>query len=94
MNRSADKPDSDHRHWLYRPHNRARLWMILVSVLILALLPEFFIEHHPHVAGDSFTLDSSFGFFAWYGFLTCAGMVAVAKVLGIFLKRKETYYDD
>ncbi len=81
-------------HWLYRPENLPRLWMIQIAVLLLALLPEFFIEHHPHIADSDFALDTGFGFFAWYGFLTCAGMVAAAKVLGIFLKRKDTYYDE
>jgi hypothetical protein len=81
-------------HWLYRRENLPRLWMILVAILVLALLPEFFVEHHPHLPGEDFALDASFGFYAWYGFLTCAGMVAAAKVLGIFLKRRDTYYDE
>ena len=61
---------------------------------MLALLPEFFLHHHPHFEESGFTLDGGFGFYAWYGFLTCAGMVALAKILGIFLKRKDTYYDE
>ena len=81
-------------HWLYRPENLPKLWVIQIGILVLALLPEFFIEHHPHVKGQDFALDASFGFFAWYGFLTCAGMVVAAKILGIFLKRKDTYYDE
>ena len=80
--------------WLYRPENLPRLWLAQLVVLLLALLPEFFVEHHPHLAGSGFTLDTSFGFFAWYGFVTCAAMVAAAKILGIFLKRKDTYYDE
>ena len=86
--------DSNAKHWLYRPENLPKLWVILVLILALALLPEFFLHHHQHVANSEFSLDTSFGFFAWYGFLTCAGMVAVAKILGIFLKRKDTYYDE
>jgi hypothetical protein len=39
-------------------------------------------------------LDTRIGFFAWYGFVTCAAMVVGAKVLGIFLKRPDDYYDD
>jgi hypothetical protein len=82
------------KHWLYREENLPKLWLILGVILVLALLPEFFLQHHPHVADSGFALDTRFGFFAWYGFLACAGMVAVAKILGIFLKRKDTYYDE
>lgn len=81
------------RHWLYRPENRPRLWLILIGLLVLTVLPEFVVHHHPHFAEQGFTLDASFGFYAWFGFVTCALMVAVAKVLGIFLKRPEHYYD-
>jgi len=84
----------EHKHWLYRSENLPKLWFIQILILVLALLPEFFIHHHPHVEQTGFTLDTSFGFFAWYGFLACAGMVAGAKILGIFLKRKDTYYDE
>jgi fumarate reductase subunit D len=84
----------ERKHWLYRSENLPKLWLIQIVILLLALLPEFFVHHHPHFEQSSFTLDTSFGFFAWYGFITCAGMVALAKILGIFLKRKDTYYDE
>lgn len=82
------------KHWLYRSENLPKLWLIQILILVLALLPEFFLHHHPHFEESGFTLDGGFGFYAWYGFLTCAGMVALAKILGIFLKRKDTYYDE
>ena len=82
------------KHWLYRESSLPKLWVIQVLVLVLALLPEFFVHHHPHFESHGFTLDAGFGFYAWYGFLACAGMVALAKVLGIFLKREDTYYDE
>jgi hypothetical protein len=40
-----------------------------------------------------FRLDGSFAFSAWYGFLSCIGMVIFAKLLGRLLQRKDTYYD-
>lgn len=85
---------ADRKHWLYRKENLPKLWVIQIVILMLALLPEFFIHHHAYFNEQGFDLDSSFGFYAWYGFITCAGMVAVAKILGIFLKRKDTYYDE
>lgn len=85
---------NEKKHWLYRKENIPKLWMIQIGILILAVLPEFFIKHEEHLPGSGFTLDTTFGFFAWYGFLTCAAMVIGAKLMGIFLKRKDTYYDE
>jgi len=85
---------SERKHWLYRKENLPKLWVIQIVILMLALLPEFFIHRHHYFEEQGFTLDASFGFYAWYGFITCAGMVALAKILGIFLKRKDNYYDE
>lgn len=81
-------------HWLYRPQNRPKLWVLLILILVLVLLPSLFVHPHAHFPGSGFTLDASPGFYAGYGFGTCALMIAVAKILGIFLKRPDTYYDD
>jgi hypothetical protein len=89
----GDTGDRQDRHWLYRKESLPKLWVVQFVILALALLPEFFVHHHPHFDQSGFALDATFGFYAWYGFLTCAAMVAAAKVLGIFLKRKDTYYD-
>lgn len=85
---------SERTHWLYRRENRPKLWALLLVILVLALLPELFVHHHAHFPERGFTLDTKIGFFAWYGFIACAAMVVVAKVLGIFLKRPDDYYDD
>jgi hypothetical protein len=96
MTTPSEKPrqPDQQKHWLYRAENLPKLWAVQIVILVLALLPELFIHHHPHFEDSGFGLDGSFGFYAWYGFLTCAGMVALAKILGIFLKRKDTYYDE
>ena len=86
--------NDEDKHWLYRRSSLPRLWLIQAVILLLALLPEFFVHHHAHFSQQGVKVDATFGFFAWYGFLTCAAMVAGAKILGIFLKRKDTYYDD
>ena len=46
------------------------------------------VAHHPH-----FGLDGTFGFGAWFGFLSCVALVAFAKALGAILKRPDSYYD-
>jgi len=81
-------------HWLYRPENRKKLWIAQFVILALALLPEFFVHHHAHFSEQGIGIDSSWGFYAWYGFATCAAMVIGAKLIGLVLKRKDNYYDD
>jgi len=77
-----------------RKENLPKLWVFQIVILVLAVLPEFFIKHKEHLPGTGFTLDTTFGFFAWYGFLTCTAMVICAKILGFIIKRKDTYYDE
>jgi len=76
-------------HWLCRPATIKKLWIGGIVILVLTVALELTI--HPHAY---FGIDGWFGFNAWFGFLSCAAMVLFAKFLGIFLKRKDTYYDD
>ncbi len=66
------------------------LWIVSLVVLALLVVADGFVEHHPH-----FGVDGGFAFHAWYGFGVCAAMVLVSKfVVGLLLKRRDTYYDD
>ena len=74
-------------HWLLRKENIRKLWMFFIAILLVTVIAGLFVHQHVH-----FGIEDSFGFFAWYGFITCVGMVVFAKLLGIFLKRPEDYY--
>jgi RsiW-degrading membrane proteinase PrsW (M82 family) len=76
------------QHWLLRKENIRKLWIIFIVILIVTVVAGFFVHQHDH-----FGIEDSVGFFAWYGFITCVGMVVFAKLLGVFLKRPEDYYD-
>jgi len=76
------------RHWLDEPRNVMRLWRGFLVVLALTVVAEFLVVMHP-----SFEAESLFAFPAIYGFLSCAAMIFVAKVLGLLLKRPDTYYE-
>ena len=76
------------KHWLLRKKNIRKLWMVFILILLLTVLADLFVHHH-----ESFGIEDSFGFFAWYGFITCVGMVIFAKFLGLFLKRPQDYYE-
>lgn len=75
-------------HWLLRKENIRKLWIGFIVVLAMTVIAGLFVHQH-----ESFGIEDSFGFFAWYGFITCVAMVVFAKLLGVFLKRPEDYYD-
>ena len=84
---AEQKPDSD--HWLVRPENIRKLWILFIAILVATVLGDLFVEHHPH-----FGIDGTFGFGAWFGFVACVVLVFFSKALGALLKRPDTYYDE
>jgi hypothetical protein len=77
----------EQKHWLVRPETIRMLWLVFGGILALTAVAGLFIEQYDH-----FGIEASFAFYAWYGFITCVGMVVLAKLLGIFLKRPDDYY--
>ena len=75
--------------WLERPGTIRLLWAVFIGVLALTVLAEFLV--HPH---GYFGIDGTFAFNAWYGLGTCVAMIFFAKALGIFIKRRDTYYEE
>lgn len=80
------KPDSD--HWLVRPDTIRKIWIISITVLVLTVLGDLVVHHHPY-----FGIDGTFGFGAWFGFIACIILVLGSKALGSILKRPDTHYD-
>jgi hypothetical protein len=76
-------------HWLVRERTIKWLWAVFIAILAVTVLADLVIDHHPY-----FALDGTFGFGAWFGFITCVAMVVFAKLLGVILKRPDTYYDE
>ena len=76
------------QHWLVRPATIRLLWVVFAVILALTVLAGLFTQVHAR-----FGLDGSFAFYAWYGFVTCIGLVVFAKLLGRLLQRKDRYYD-
>jgi UPF0716 family protein affecting phage T7 exclusion len=78
----------NHDHWLTRPATIRRLWVGFILVLVMLVALDLVVAHHPY-----FGIDGTFGFGAWFGFLSCVALVAFAKALGAILKRPDSYYD-
>ena len=82
--KAPDEPE----HWLVRPATIRNLWIGSSVILALMVAADLFIDQYEY-----FGIDGTFGFYAWYGFGTCVLMVVGAKLLGVFLKRKDSYYE-
>lgn len=71
-----------------RPEVKRRLWILLFAVCALTIIPDLFTHRHPHFGFDGFI-----GFYALFGFIACAVLILLAKVIGRVLKVNEDYYD-
>lgn len=91
VRKSQDRRDlpPDHDHWLVRPSTIRLLWGVFIGILVITVVPDFFIEQYVH-----FGVEDTFAFYAMYGFGTCVAMVVGAKALGFLLKRGDDYYGD
>jgi hypothetical protein len=65
------------------------IWKIFIATLVACVSAQAFVETHPH-----FAFEGWFAFNAIYGFLACAALILVAKGIGVFLKRRDDYYDE
>jgi len=43
---------------------------------------------------NPFAFANMYAFYALYGFLLCVLMIVVATLIGMFIKRDDSYYDD
>ena len=81
--------NSDDQSWFEQSENITLMIAALCGVCILLVVVEFFYTNpHPH-----FDLEESFAFHAWFGFVAFVVIVMLGRVLRIFVKRPEDYYD-
>ncbi len=74
-------------HWLVRPATIRGLWVAFMAILAATVVADLLIDHH----GD-LGIDGTIGFYAWYGLLSCVVLVFGARLLNVFLKRRDRYY--
>ena len=77
------------QHWLTRPAAIRVLWAVFIAILAATVAAELLMPHEAR-----FGIDGTFAFYAWFGFLSCAAFILVAKVLGLLLRRPDSYYDE
>ncbi|RLB41734.1 MAG: hypothetical protein DRH12_07345 [Deltaproteobacteria bacterium] len=78
----------NNKGFLERPSVIRGLWIFLYACCAATLIPDFFTHREAH-----FVIDGIFGFHALLGFASCAVLILLSKVLGLFLKVNEDYYD-
>lgn len=76
-------------NWFDHPQNLRKLRIGFYVVLVLLVLPDFFLHKHTYFSA----VEAWPGFFALFGFISCVVIILVSKLLGYLLKRKEDYYD-
>ena len=75
--------------WLDRRGNVDKIVRTIYAVCALLFLSDLAYHKHPH-----FAVESWFGFYGIYGFVSCVLLVLAAKELRRIIKRDEDYYDD
>ena len=82
---SEEKQHSERKYWLDTSRNVNKIVYTLYAVCaLLLLLP---------VTDNHFVFERWPGFFGFFGFIACVGLVLAAKLLRVMLKRDEDYYD-
>ena len=82
--------------WFDKPSSKRLLWIALWVTCGLTLVAEpiyLLIEHKKHHAEGLFHYIKWPCFYAVLGFVSCALMIIVAKVLGVGLKKSPDYYE-
>jgi uncharacterized membrane protein len=74
--------------WLDEDRNVKKVVWALVALCALTVVADFFYEKHAHYGFQAWP-----GFDAFYGFVSCVGLVLAAKGLRKLLMRDESYYD-
>lgn len=83
-----ETPESE-KTWIDYPENKTKIVQALYAVCALLILIDPFIHKH-----GPWAIEHVWGFYAFYGFVACVGLVLVSKALRTILMRPEDYYDD
>ena len=71
-----------------KPRNVRRLLRLFYGMLAVLLVLDLFIEKHA-----DFPWEGHADFFAGFGFVSCTLVILIAKLLRVFVKRREDYYE-
>ncbi|HVS13155.1 MAG TPA: hypothetical protein VMV46_04480 [Thermoanaerobaculia bacterium] len=91
----TDRPPANgKRHLWDDPANVKRLVRWLVGVGLLVALLDLAVHRHSPFEHGELSVEGTWFFYAWFGFVACVALVLVAKVLRRLVMRDEDYYGD
>ena len=76
------------RTWIDYPKNVDKIVYALYALCVFLLVIDPFVHKH-----GPFAIIYIWGFYAFYGFIACVGLVIAAKWLRVIVMRPEDYYD-
>ena len=76
------------KYWLDDPRNVNGIVYALYAICALLMGLDLLDYKHGH-----FDFENWLGFFGWFGFLACVGLVLAAKQMRKLVRREEDYYD-
>lgn len=82
-------PPGERPRWLDERRNVDKVYYALIAACGLSAAVDLFYHRHGH-----FAVESWWGAYGIYGFVSCVALVLVAKELRKLLKRDEDYYGD
>ena len=71
-----------------KKENVQRFLKVFFASLVVLLIVDFFIPKHA-----DFYWEEAPGFFAAFGYISCVGLIYLARIIRFFIKRGEDYYD-
>ena len=77
------------RTWIDNPKNVDFIVYALYAICAALVIVDIWVPKH-----GPFAVEHWFGFYAFYGFIACVGLVVAAKGLRTILMRSEDYYDE
>ena len=71
---------------------KTRKNIIYSLVIITSLMPYLYVFYD--FGKIKFGIDHYVGFYPIFGFIACLFLIIIAKLIGVFLKREDTFYDE
>jgi len=71
---------------------KTRKNIIYSLVIITSLMPYLYVFYD--FGKIKFSIDHYVGFYPIFGFIACLLLIIIAKLIGVFLKREDTFYDE
>ncbi|HVS64708.1 MAG TPA: hypothetical protein VMT85_14530 [Thermoanaerobaculia bacterium] len=80
------------RHVWDDPQNVRRLIVFVFAACAVVALLDLAVHRHSPFEHGELALEGTWFFYAWYGFVSCVGLVLAAKLLRRLVMREPEYY--